>query len=79
MRKHVCLVMFSAYCGVCGETFRRYSKLVIHMRLAHKNALEASITEQTYTITKRPHTEENEEEDPDDDYRSKNAKLSSFL
>ena len=42
------------------------------MRLAHKNAVEASITEQTYTITKRPRAEENDPEDVDEEYRSKN-------
>ena len=42
------------------------------MRLAHKNAVEASITEQTYTITKRPRAEENDPEDVDEEYRSEN-------
>lgn len=68
-------MVFAAYCGICGETFRRYSKLVIHMRLAHKNAVEPSLTEQTYTITKRPRVEEPDVEDVDDDYRSEFSRL----
>ena len=62
------------YCGMCGETFQRYSRLVIHNRLVHKDTHNVSITEQSYVIPRRIKIEIPEVTkiicDEDDDYRS---------
>lgn len=64
------------YCGVCGETFKRVSRLVMHNRVVHKDVMTVRMCEQSYVTPRRIKTDHVEYiSEDEDDYRSQSLCL----